>query len=590
MLGNTIVRRKTQLLTRFTSTGVLLAVLFLSVSMPIQAQTLEADPVTQMAPIEPNVSPVSTQSEASSASNGSSASTSAPKEEAGSEPLAEVQPYEPSAPSQPSPSTTTDLPSSVTDGKITLGAQVLVLNLEAVIDLIESQSLNVAIADAVVEQTKGGLWQAYAELLPSISGEYFLEKFDGGTIVLSSRPINLKRTTHFPRLSLDYTIQTGGKSIFRVSAAKNRLKAAQEARRRAFQENLHQALKEYYVMLRDMSNVEVAEQSLLEAQAQQDYHEKRLNHGFSKKLDVLQSVAQRAERESLLYKAKNSESFAKVQLTSTLNVPFGMEVEPETRRIRPTHFLDDAMKLPDYIEMAKAQRPDIQELLAQINQASAEYKMARADLFPTITVGSYMGGVGPEVGSLKAVNQLGGRINVDILRNMGVGILGGMKTAKARVTELTLRQQLQLNEIQEKIAKAFYEYNQYRDQLKAADERLTAAEEAYRIAVSRLKTGVGINLEVVQQQTELTDARLAYKTSILNFNTAQLALLYETGQLTPDFLRTRIAMERQQALQASKPWDSASDTMERQALDQQVLSPAANAEQIQPLDLKVVAP
>ena len=63
-----------------------------------------------------------------------------------------------------------------------------------------------------------------------------------------------------------------------------------------------------------------------------------------------------------------------------------------------------------------------------------------------------------------------------------------------------------------------------RDNLKTATESLAAGEQ-------RKEAGVGVVLEVVQSQQDLTQARLAYVETVAEQNKAQYELLHALGRL-----------------------------------------------------------
>lgn len=64
-----------------------------------------------------------------------------------------------------------------------------------------------------------------------------------------------------------------------------------------------------------------------------------------------------------------------------------------------------------------------------------------------------------------------------------------------------------------------------------SSQKIKETEQAYQIATARVKNGVGINLDAIKAQTDLTEAHLEFKTAVMNYNNSQLKLLYETGQL-----------------------------------------------------------
>jgi outer membrane protein TolC len=180
---------------------------------------------------------------------------------------------------------------------------------------------------------------------------------------------------------------------------------------------------------------------------------------------------------------------------------------------------------------------DVKELTLQIKEAKARYGVARSDLFPTLSLSGYKRRLGPNLDETDPSTNLNASISIDFLKNMGWGTLSMMQVQKGRIQEALLNKEKQLNSIQEELAKAYNESNLYRAQRDVALQKMNASLESYRIAGSRLKHGVGLNLDVVQAQKDLTDARLEYQNAVMNYNIAQIKLLYETGQLQPQLLQ-----------------------------------------------------
>ena len=69
------------------------------------------------------------------------------------------------------------------------------------------------------------------------------------------------------------------------------------------------------------------------------------------------------------------------------------------------------------------------------------------------------------------------------------------------------------------------------DQLATSRRAIAAAEESFKLAQQRKEFGVGVVLETIQAEQELTRARLDYLKAIAEFNKAQYALLRATGRL-----------------------------------------------------------
>ena len=57
-----------------------------------------------------------------------------------------------------------------------------------------------------------------------------------------------------------------------------------------------------------------------------------------------------------------------------------------------------------------------------------------------------------------------------------------------------------------------------KEQIRAAEASVEQAEEAYKIATVRYRSGVGINLDVLDAQLALNQARTNYITALYNYN------------------------------------------------------------------------
>ena len=69
-----------------------------------------------------------------------------------------------------------------------------------------------------------------------------------------------------------------------------------------------------------------------------------------------------------------------------------------------------------------------------------------------------------------------------------------------------------------------------------ARDRLTAAEEALRLARANLEAGAMTVLDVLHDESRLAQARLGYAEVVVGFNQAQIELLAALGVLHADLL------------------------------------------------------
>ncbi|MBX2861531.1 MAG: TolC family protein [Vampirovibrio sp.] len=426
---------------------------------------------------------------------------------------------------------------AIEEGYIALNIQKtadLPLDLEILMGLVATENIDIAIAQARIDQAKGDMMVAWSEVLPSVRGSMSLEKYNGGQIFIDEQPVEVNRRTFFPRLDLEYTIQTGGKALYMIKAAKSNLQKNLHTKDRFYQNALLKSLSLYFTYLRDSSTVLASRVSLEEAEKEQHLATIRRKYGFSTDLEVTQSQAAKAQSREQLLQAISQKEATRTQLTTLLNLPPTLEITPAQKQITPLSFIDPAKTLDDHVASAMVNRPDLKELSYMAKESAANYKASRADLFPTLRLGTYIGGVGPSLNDLRKVNQVGSQVYVDVLKNMGVGTLGQMKKAKARQAEVELQKEQQLTNAKQAIADTYYQINLYRQKLDASQANVTAARQAHLLAEVQLKGGIGTTFDLMKKHVELNEAELAYLTTVMEYNNSQIKLLYETGQLTPE--------------------------------------------------------
>lgn len=419
---------------------------------------------------------------------------------------------------------------------VTLQGKVVTVNLQSIVENVLKQNVDLNIVKTQIEQAKYYYRGSFAPLLPSVSGQLPVERFQGGEIFFGPVPVELTRTTYRPAVFGDYQIYTGGKPFFDIKIYKNQYKRIKTSYDTTLQKKLLEACKIYFEWLKSSSDIEVANQAVKETDQQLEYNNNRLKTGFGTKLDVLQTKTMLAEQKNLVLKAENQKNYARINLAVLLNFPLSEDIEPEKTFIEPLMLWDKKISLPELYDISAQKRPDIKEISYTIAQAKAEFGSSIADIFPTVNVGGYVRGIGPEIKSLDNSAQVMLSLNVNLLRNLGLGSFNNIKAARAKIKEAVLNKEKQLNEIYKDITKAYYDCQFYEQQLIIASEKIENAKEAYRISIARLKTGVGLNLEVIHAQGELIKSNLEYQTAIKEYNIAQLQLLYECGELTPEKL------------------------------------------------------
>ncbi|MGE0200768.1 MAG: TolC family protein [Candidatus Melainabacteria bacterium] len=401
-----------------------------------------------------------------------------------------------------------------------------------------ADNLDVALAENRKHQAGWERFAVASQMLPSIRGEWYMEKLTGSTVILDQIPLSINRVTRQPRVYLDYDLSVKPLLQWRVASARHRQSAQILDQTR--QQVLLDALTGYYQWKRDLAGVAVAQQSLKEAREQKALSESRFETGFGTRLDIEQSAVVAAERQSDFNQAINKQAMSKLDLRLTLNVPTTLAMADDAAPLLPRDWLQDGAvhtaTLNDWLTYAMENRPDLKAMTAMIEEARASFWAAASDAIPKMQLTAYVGNTGPEPGEYRRSYQRGVRLSVDVLRFLGLNYASTLVVQHDQVKAALLTREKELNRIKRELADAYFQWQLAQRQLEAMTAKLNSAQEAYRIAGARKAHGVGINLEVTQAQTQLVQARQTYFDAVQAYNVAQLKLLFEAGDLTPQRL------------------------------------------------------
>ena len=105
------------------------------------------------------------------------------------------------------------------------------------------------------------------------------------------------------------------------------------------------------------------------------------------------------------------------------------------------------------------------------------------------------------------------------------------RAAESRLQGTRLTEQKLRDEISRQVVEAFARLQSSADQIDTAKRALTAAEEALNLAQTRKEFAVGVVLETIQAEQDLTRARLDYLKAVTEVNKAQYAVNKAIGKL-----------------------------------------------------------
>lgn len=302
-----------------------------------------------------------------------------------------------------------------------------------------------------------------------------------------------------------------------------------EAARNDVRRDVRQA---YFRVLQAQEVVRVDEQALASAKQRLKDTEAQFRAGTAAKVDVLKAQVQVSSAQIDLTTANNSVSLAKQAFNNALSRPIEAPVDLEP--------VGDLPGLPpadsDLEGLAAQKRADLASLKETAHVLELVTKVQEGGLKPNLSLSAtFQRNIDPADGS--RVSQTVGVIAIN-WPVFDSGITRA-KVKEARQDEAQTQiaiQQLGLG-ISLEVKSARTNLINAGERLKLAQDQVTLAEEAFRLANVRRDAGEGILLEVIDAQTDLTRARVSLVSARYDYLTAYANLQRAVGvdvlQTTP---------------------------------------------------------
>lgn len=388
--------------------------------------------------------------------------------------------------------------------------------------------------------------------------------------------------SHSNSITASLPIFTGGELQGQIGQAKANYRSMLSAEEQAYNEMKETATTGYFNMLNATNMKALRQESVDRLQAHLDNVIAQYNVGIVARADVLRSEVELANAQQNYITASNEYDVAEATLNNIIGTPLGT-----------TLLLKDRLQYEPYendmaycLAYSEQHRPELKQAEYGVDAAEAALVVARSGHMPKVYA--------------NASNNWGGNGSDwpgDDDENWSVGVTASMNVFDSGVTWS------RIHAAQENLAKAKESQRQIKDNvelevrtdylnLREAEKRITttqvavaSAEEDYHIAVVRYQAGVGTNIDVMDAQEALTQAKTNYYQALYNYNTSKAALNTSMGVGVPvPEPRTFPEPVEDTAAQAADAQSAGSDTAAQteNAADDSAQAPANTADAEQP--------
>ena len=381
-------------------------------------------------------------------------------------------------------------------------------NLNALVAEALKQSADIKIAVAQVEEAQALLGQANASIFPEIDLAGNASRARVSTITATPIPANAPviRDDRRLLLSTSFELDFWGKLRRASEAARAQVLASTYGRDVVTLTIVSTTTQAYFALRSLDAQLTVLENSLRTREESLDVAQNRAAAGLTSDLDVNQAVGARADIASQLNEAGRQRTIA-LHLLALLTVNAKLELPRSNLQSLPIPPAPPA-GLPSAL---LDRRPDIRAAEQNLIAANAQIGVAKAALFPTL---SLTGNVGGQSAALENLLDSGGRI-----WTAGVGLALPIFDAGrnlAKLEQIEARQRQSLFAYQKVVAIAFREVadaitNVNQSAITEADlqVRVNAARDSLELARLRYASGYSGYLDVLDAQRTANDAELA---------------------------------------------------------------------------------
>jgi outer membrane protein len=407
------------------------------------------------------------------------------------------------------------------------------LDLRTAVDLALHHNLTVLLAEERKDEARGRRAEARSLLLPNASG----------AIVQQNATVNLAAQGFEPGLFPGLTSTLIGpfnrfdaraqlvQTIFDLSAIRGYEAARSDVRAAGLEVDLaRQQVVEatalaYLNALSTARAVESARANLTLADELLRLAHDRHDAGLATGLDVTRAETRVAQERGRLARATSDADRA---LTTLLRV-VGVPLEVDVTLTDPLHFTPEVLP-PAAVLLAEAERNRLELRVAEAHVSSNRLlrKSAQAERLPSLDfAGDYgLSGNTPRQNALPT-HVYGVRLNVPIFN--GGSTEGRIQVAKSREREAELMLGNVRGQIEEDVRLAVRDEETALVEVQAASQQVTLATRQLEMARDRFAAGVANNIEVVEAQTALADARQAEVASLARYTAARISVAAARG-------------------------------------------------------------
>ncbi|WBA41385.1 TolC family protein [Hymenobacter canadensis] len=328
-------------------------------------------------------------------------------------------------------------------------------------------------------------------------------------------------------ITLQYGLLDFGKKDATYNLAESRRLTAVDQINVTRRDLAYSAAQSYYNILFVRESIKVQNAQIASLQQHKREMEKRVEGGVSTRFDVTTTDVRITQAQNTKIDLENQLRNQQVQLARLLHKPEYADVPVRgTFAYQPT-----AIDLNQALTQANENRPEVKLARDAEQTANLNLKLIERANTPTLGVGAQLGGKNGYLPNLEKFrpNSVGVvQFSMPIYdggknKNQRVEALANIRGSQARIQDTQEQIRADVRQAVNNLQSSTARYDNAQLQISQATDALTRAKARYRY-------DVGTNLDVLDAETSLAQARLARLQAIYNYTLGQYQLKRATGE------------------------------------------------------------
>jgi len=390
------------------------------------------------------------------------------------------------------------------------------LSLDDSVAMALKNNSSIKVAEADREKADWAVSEAKAGKQPTVTFSHTDSHYKSDP---SSSGVSVIRDKFDNKLSLGVPLYTGGKLEGTIEQAKLSLKSADLAIEKSKQQVKLDATTGYFSILQARNLVKVNEQSVESLAAHLKNVQAQYAVGTVAKSDVLRSEVELANAQQNLIKAQNSYDLA----ISSFNNVIGLPLDTELSIKDDLKYEKYTLSLEDSITYGLANRPEAAQAQANIDVAKQGIKVAKSGSLPTV---AFSGTTDWNDTDFPGADNNNWSLSLAASWNVFDSGLtkSKVKQAVAGLDKAQEQAKQQQDAIQLEVRQAYLNMKEAEKRIDTSKVAVDKGEEDFKIAQVRYSAGVGTNIDVLDAQVALLQAKTNYIQALYDYNTSKAKL------------------------------------------------------------------